>query len=84
MEYMEYILAFYLTFFLASILEILYGIFSGIHSDILFVMCLGPGVAHCIQSSRYGVRVQTWTTQYPELAKEMKKMRDPQDSGVGG
>jgi hypothetical protein len=52
MEYMEYILAFYLTFFLASILEILYGIFSGIHSDILFVMCLGPGVAHCIRSWR--------------------------------
>ena len=54
MEYMEYILAFYLTFFLASILEILYGIFSGIHSDILFVMCLGPGVAHCIRSSPHG------------------------------
>jgi hypothetical protein len=25
-------------------------------------MWLGPGGAHCIQSSRYGVRVQTWTT----------------------
>ena len=55
------ILTFYLAFYLASILTffltfsgILFGRLSGIYSDIL---CAGPGVAHCIQSSRYSVRV---------------------------
>ena len=41
-----FFLAYILTFF-----RILSGICSGIHSRIL---CSGPGVAHCIRSSRYG------------------------------
>ena len=45
-------------------------------------MCSGPGVAHSIWSSRYGVRVQEWPTA--SGAGKGDEEEGPQDSGVGG
>ena len=62
--------------------DILSDILSGIYSGILSGMCSGPGVAHSIWSSRYGVRVQEWPTA--SGAGKGDEEEGPQDSGVGG
>ena len=75
--------AFILAFDLASsVSDILSGILSSIYSDILSSVCSGPGVAHCIRSSRYGSGPMVPTIHsHDKLAEE--KRRGEEEGGEG-